>query len=84
MAKTAAWTRKEGKNPKGGLNAKGRASYNKANPGKPGAEGPRSKPKDRERRSAAKVLLRKNVWDEVQVDEFKDGERPEQPYKQEP
>ena len=24
---TAAWTRKEGKNPKGGLNAKGRASY---------------------------------------------------------
>ena len=28
MAK-AAWTRKEGKNPKGGLNAKGRASYTK-------------------------------------------------------
>jgi len=28
MAKTAAWQRKEGKNPKGGLNAKGRASYN--------------------------------------------------------
>ena len=27
MPKTAAWTRKEGKNPKGGLNAKGRASY---------------------------------------------------------
>ena len=25
--KTAAWKRKEGKNPKGGLNAKGRASY---------------------------------------------------------
>jgi len=25
--KTEAWTRKEGKNPKGGLNAKGRASY---------------------------------------------------------
>jgi hypothetical protein len=24
---TAAWTRKEGKNPEGGLNAKGRASY---------------------------------------------------------
>ena len=30
---TAAWTRKEGKSPSGGLNAKGRASYNKANPG---------------------------------------------------
>ena len=27
--KTPAWTRKAGKNPKGGLNAKGRASYNK-------------------------------------------------------
>ena len=26
--KTPVWTRKEGKNPKGGLNAKGRASYN--------------------------------------------------------
>lgn len=27
MPRTAAWQRKEGKNPKGGLNAKGRASY---------------------------------------------------------
>tara|TARA_R110000803_G_scaffold98967_4_gene167032 strand:- start:265 stop:564 length:300 start_codon:yes stop_codon:yes gene_type:complete len=27
VAKTAAWQRKEGKNPKGGLNAKGRKSY---------------------------------------------------------
>jgi len=32
MAKTAAWTRKEGKDPKGGLNAKGVASYKKDNP----------------------------------------------------
>jgi hypothetical protein len=37
---TPAWTRKEGKNPEGGLNAKGRASYNKANPGKPGLKAP--------------------------------------------
>lgn len=29
MAKTAAWQRKEGKNPEGGLNAKGRASAKK-------------------------------------------------------
>jgi hypothetical protein len=29
MAKTAAWQRKEGKNPSGGLNAKGRASAKK-------------------------------------------------------
>ena len=29
MAKSPAWTRKEGKNPKGGLNAKGRASAKK-------------------------------------------------------
>ena len=38
--KSPAWTRKEGKNPKGGLNAKGRASYNAANPGKPGLKAP--------------------------------------------
>jgi len=37
---TPAWTRKEGKNPSGGLNAKGRASYNRANPGKPGLKAP--------------------------------------------
>jgi hypothetical protein len=29
-----AWTRSEGKNPEGGLNAKGRASYNQATGGK--------------------------------------------------
>ena len=29
MPKSAAWQRSEGKNPKGGLNAKGRASYKK-------------------------------------------------------
>lgn len=40
MAKSPAWTRKEGKNPKGGLNAAGRASYNRANPGKPGLKAP--------------------------------------------
>jgi hypothetical protein len=31
--KTPAWQRSEGKNPKGGLNAKGVASYRAANPG---------------------------------------------------
>lgn len=40
MAKSSAWTRSEGKNPKGGLNAKGRASYNRANPEKPGLKAP--------------------------------------------
>ena len=33
LEKTAAWTRKEGKNKEGGLNEKGRKSYEKANPG---------------------------------------------------
>jgi hypothetical protein len=33
MAKTAAWTRSEGKSKSGGLNAKGIASYRAANPG---------------------------------------------------
>ena len=45
MAKTPAWQRKEGKSEKGGLNAKGRASYNKANPGKPGLKAPAPNPK---------------------------------------
>ena len=31
--KTPAWTRKEGKDPKGGLNRKGIASYRRENPG---------------------------------------------------
>ena len=31
--KTPAWQRKEGKNPSGGLNAKGVASYRRDNPG---------------------------------------------------
>jgi hypothetical protein len=47
MAKTPAWQRSEGKNPKGGLNAKGRASYNakaKAE-GKPGLKPPAPNPK---------------------------------------
>ena len=33
QAKTGAWTRKEGKNPSGGLNEKGRRSYERENPG---------------------------------------------------
>lgn len=33
MAKSPAWQRKEGKDPEGGLNAKGRASYNRATGG---------------------------------------------------
>jgi len=33
MAKTPAWTRKEGKSESGGLNEKGRRSYERENPG---------------------------------------------------
>jgi hypothetical protein len=46
MARTPAWQRKDGKDPDGGLNAKGRASYNKANPGKPGLKPPAPNPKN--------------------------------------
>ena len=55
MAKkrSPAWQRKEGKNPKGGLNAKGRASYNRATGGKltPPAPKPKTK-KDAARRKS--------------------------------
>lgn len=45
MAKSPAWQRKAGKNPQGGLNAKGRASYNRSTGGnlKPPAPNPRTK-----------------------------------------
>jgi hypothetical protein len=48
MAKTPAWQRKEGQSKSGGLNAKGRASYNAANPGKPGLKPPAPNPKTEE------------------------------------
>lgn len=45
MPKTAAWQRKEGQDPKGGLNAKGRASYKAETGGtlKPPAPNPKTK-----------------------------------------
>ena len=46
--KTPAWQRKEGQEESGGLSAKGRASYNKANPGKPGLKPPAPNPKTKE------------------------------------
>jgi len=50
-----AWTRKEGKNPKGGLNAKGRASYNAANPGKPGLKRPQPEGGSRKKSFCARM-----------------------------
>ena len=64
MAKTAAWTRSEGKDPKGGLNRKGVASYRKANPGsklkmavttKPSKLDPDSKPAKRRKSFCARM-----------------------------
>ena len=53
MPKSPAWQRKEGKNPKGGLNAKGRASYNKATGGNLKAPAPNPKTeKDAKRRKS--------------------------------
>jgi hypothetical protein len=53
--KSPAWQRKEGKNPKGGLNAKGRASYNKANPGKPGLKRPQPEGGSRKKSFCARM-----------------------------
>ena len=51
--KTPAWQRKEGKSKKGGLNAKGRASYNRATGGhlKPPAPKPKTKAAAKRRKS---------------------------------
>jgi len=52
MAKTPAWQRKEGKNPKGGLNERGRASAKKQGMNlKPPAPNPKTK-KDAARRKS--------------------------------
>lgn len=61
MAKTPAWTRKEGKDPKGGLNAKGRASYNKETGGnlKPPAPNPKTD-KDAARRKSFCARMKGN------------------------
>ena len=45
IRKTAAWQRKEGKNPSGGLNAKGRASYNRETGGNLKAPQPEGGPR---------------------------------------
>ena len=59
MNKTPAWQRKEGKNQRGGLNAKGRASYNRATGGnlKPPAPNPKTK-KDAARRKSFCARMR--------------------------
>jgi hypothetical protein len=46
-AKNGAWQRKEGKNPEGGLNAKGRASYNRETGGHLKAPQPEGGPRKR-------------------------------------
>ena len=52
MAKSPAWTRKEGKDPKGGLNAKGRASAKAQGMNlKPPAPSPKTK-EDKGRRAS--------------------------------
>jgi len=62
--KSPAWQRKEGKNPEGGLNAKGVASYRRANPGsklkmavttKPSKLDPNSKPAKRRKSFCARM-----------------------------
>ena len=61
---TPAWTRSEGKDPKGGLNRKGVASYRRANPGsklkmavttKPSKLDPDSKPAKRRKSFCARM-----------------------------
>jgi hypothetical protein len=73
-----------GQGPKGRPERQRASLLQQGQPGKTRTKSPSAQAKDGQGRSTAKVLLRQNVWDEVQVDEFKDSQRPEQPYKQEP
>jgi hypothetical protein len=53
--KSPAWQRSEGKSASGGLNAKGRASYNAANPGKPGLKAPQPEGGSRKKSFCARM-----------------------------
>ena len=59
MAKSPAWQRKEGKNPEGGLNAKGRASYKRGKLKRPvsAKEAKRSPKAAARRRSFCKRMM---------------------------
>ena len=69
MPKTKAWTRKEGQNPKGGLNKKGRDSYTEGdNPRRAGflarmgnMPGPEYEVTDKGKRKT-RLLLSLNAW----------------------
>jgi hypothetical protein len=70
MAKSPAWTRKEGKDPKGGLNAKGRASAKAEGMNlKPPAPKPKTE-KDAARRKSycARSAGQMKMWPEAAKD----------------
>jgi len=60
-AKSGAWQRKEGKNPSGGLNAKGRASYNRETGGHLKAPQPQGGPRKRSFCARMKGMKRVNT-----------------------
>jgi hypothetical protein len=59
--KTAAWQRKEGKNPEGGLNAAGRASYNRETGGNLKAPQPEGGPRKKSFCARMEGMKRKNT-----------------------
>lgn len=66
MAKSPAWQRKEGKNKEGGLNAKGRASYNKATGGNLKAPQPEGGP--RKKSFCARSAGQMKMWPKAAKD----------------
>lgn len=70
MAKTPAWTRKAGKDPKGGLNAKGRASAKAQGMNlKPPAPNPKTKEdKGRRKSFCARSAGQMKMWPEAAKD----------------
>ena len=63
LHKTAAWTRKEGKDPKGGLNAKGVASYRRENPGSKLQTAVTKKPSELKRKDGS--TSKRGLWDNI-------------------
>lgn len=66
MAKSPAWQRKEGKSPSGGLNAKGRASYNRSTGGNLKAPQPEGGP--RKKSFCARSAGQMKMWPKAAKD----------------
>ena len=73
MAKSAAWTRKEGQSASGGLNRRGIASYRRANPGSKLSAAVTEKNPTGRKKARRKSFLFPYVWYEKKQNQLKNS-----------